>query len=67
LLPVRIANKDKKHDDFVKSPFAALRFNPAPLDRRIWLWDRMISTLNFFEKSPRKISNGVNRCGAPGM
>jgi hypothetical protein len=25
----------------------------------------MINTLNFFGKSPQKISNGVNRCGAP--
>jgi hypothetical protein len=25
----------------------------------------MISTLNFFGESPKKISNRVNRCGAP--
>jgi hypothetical protein len=39
-------------DGFVKSPSAALRFSPAPLDKKLHSWDAGIKLLIFEGKTP---------------
>jgi hypothetical protein len=39
-------------DGFVKSPSAALRFNPAPLDKKLHSWDAGMKLLIFEGKNP---------------
>jgi len=39
-------------DGFVKSPSAALRFNPALLDKKLPFWDAGMKLLIFEGKSP---------------
>ena len=56
-------------DGCVKSPSvllgAGLRFNPAPLDKILWLRGIEGKILTSMGKSSRIQSNGVSRCRAP--
>jgi hypothetical protein len=52
-------------DGFAKSPSAALRFNPAPLDKKLPSWDAGMKPLRFEWENllEKHLYNRVNRCG----